>query len=103
MSTPNPLLAAIAPALIEVLTEIQTAASSIAANPTIENVNEQVATLAVDAVNPTHLEGVSVAGAAQEVANLAAALQAHVTAATAAPTAATVPASETGNNPLNKA
>ena len=91
-SNTNPLLAIFAPAIEKVLQQVITAATSISANPTVENVVAQGETLALEAVSPAQLEGLSIGGLAQEVANLATGLQSHLASAAAAPSAV-VPAS----------
>ena len=84
-SNTNPLLAIFAPAIEKVLQQVITAATSISANPTVENVVAQGETLALEAVSPAQLEGLSIGGLAQEVANLATGLQSHLASAAAAP------------------
>jgi hypothetical protein len=92
----NPILAAFAPALSTVLTQLQNAAGNIAANPTVENAIAQGEVLALDAISPAQLEGLSIGGLAQEVSTVIATLQAHLAAATAAPTVATAAAPVAG-------
>lgn len=92
MNAINPLLALIAPALTQVLNDVKAAATKVAATPTLENANEQLVQLELEILNPTHLAGISIAGASQEVINLVDGLLAHLAAASAAPTAAAAPA-----------
>lgn len=87
-ATTNPILAIFAPALQAVLTQLANAANNVAANPTTENVIAQGEVLALQAISPAQLEGLSIGGLAQEVSNVIANLQAHLASAIAAPTAA---------------
>lgn len=90
--TANPLLAAFAPAIEAVLTDLQTRAAAIVAAPTVENAVAQGEGIVGDAINPVNFEGLGIGGIAQEFSNIIAALQAHLASAVAAPTAAVVPA-----------
>ncbi|MDE3017027.1 MAG: hypothetical protein KGI29_08950 [Pseudomonadota bacterium] len=86
----NPLLAAFAAPLNKVLNQIITAGNSIVSEPTTENVIEQGEELALQAINPSQLEGLSIGAVAQELVNVATTLQAHLQAATVAPSATSV-------------
>ena len=93
--TTNPILAAFAAPLQNILASIISAGNAIVASPTVETAIAQGEGLVFSAINPTQLEGLSIGSLAQEVTNLATALQAHLTSAVAAPTAAAPTATST--------
>ena len=97
----NPLLQLFTPALEEVLQEIFSAATAIAADPTQETVIAQGEGLVKDAIDPAQLEGITIGAAAQELANFVSGLQAHLQTATAAPSAATAAPVTADVNPAN--
>lgn len=89
----NQLLTLLAPVLSAPLTTLQMSLTSLIANPTIENATAQFEGLALDALNPLALEGVSIQAAAQEALHLVVSLQGVLTATTTtvAPTSTPTP------------
>ena len=81
----NPILAALAPVLTAPINDLQTRLTAIVQTPTIENVTSQFEGLTMDAISPSALENVSIAGVAQEALNLISMVESHLSSAIASP------------------